>query len=396
MRNFFLFRKEFCNKLSPILFVVIPVLLLAILVSTASAAKQDEYERFGRKTVTDLTKGNGKNFTKAMNQEAVLDSVFEGISAEDKTVKELRKGLAMGLARVGEVMVRNLSGANMKFLRLRNKGSERTALMRIDFGDKGLNYLDLILEKDNKGAIKIVDWYDYSKGQLYTDSVRQAIVLLLPEERSLLAKLLGISGINKKEAKQFVELGKLMKEQKYAEWLKKHAKLPSKLKNSRIMLLTRIIAAVAAGDDSEYRLSLKDLHDKMGDDPTLSLILIDYYFYENDFESAQKALDNLSKHIGGDASIDALKANIYLTSQDYAQSIKYAKKAIAQEAGYEDSYWALMNAGIFGKVYDTAVTAIEKLESDFGYDISPEEIEKTEDYKEFSKSEAYKKWKEKQ
>jgi tetratricopeptide (TPR) repeat protein len=233
-----------------------------------------------------------------------------------------------------------------------------------------------------------------TKGQLYTDSVRQAIVLLLPEERSLLAKLLGTSGINKKEANQFVELGNLMKEQKYAEWLEKYAKLPDKLKNSRILLLTRILAAVATGDESEYRLSLKDLHDKMGDDPTLSLILIDYYFYENDFESAQKALDNLSEHIGGDASIDALKANIYLTAEDYTRSIKYAKKAIEQEAGYEDSCWTLMNAGIFGKKYETAVTAMEKLESDFGYEIIPEEFENTEEYKEFSKSKAYKKWKE--
>jgi hypothetical protein len=366
-----------------------------MLVSAASAAKQDEYERFGRKTVTDLAKGNGKAFSKAMNQEAVLDSVFEGISAEDKTVRELRKGLAMGLDQVGEVMVKNLASANIKFLRSRDRDSKRTALMRIDFGDKGLNYLDLILEKDKKGKIKIVDWYDYSKGQLYTDSVRQAIVLLLPEERSLLAKLLGTSGINKKEANQFVELGNLMKEQKYAEWLKKYAKLPKKLKNSRILLLTRILAAVASGDESEYRLSLKALHDKMGDDPTLSLILIDYYFYENDFVTAQKALDNLSEHIGGDASIDALKANIYLTSKDYARSIKYAQKAIEQEAEYEDSYWTLMNAGIFGKQYKTAVAAIEKLESDFGYEIIPEEIEKVEDYKAFSKSEAYTKWKEK-
>jgi hypothetical protein len=155
-----LFHKKFSNTLSSILGVVIPVLLLSMLVSTASAARQNEYERFGRKTVDTLISGDGKAFTEALNQEAVLDNVFEGISTDDKTVRELRKGLAMGLSRVGEVMVRNLSGANMKFLRSRNKGSERTALMRIDFGDKGLNYLDLILEKNKKGNIKIVDWYD--------------------------------------------------------------------------------------------------------------------------------------------------------------------------------------------------------------------------------------------
>lgn len=390
------FNNRFRNELSTILCIIISLLLSTSLVSTASAAKKDEYERFGQKTVTDLARGNGKAFSKAMHQEAILDSVFDGMSADDKTVSELRKGLAIGLDQVGDVMVQNLSGANIKFLRSREKDGKRTALMRIDFGDKGLNYLDFILEKDKKGNIKIVDWYDYSKGQLYTDSVRQAIAMLLPEERSFLTKLLGTSGINKKEAKQFVELGNLMREQKYDEWLKKYHKLPEKLKNSRTLLLTRTIAASASGDESEYRLALKDLHDKMGDDPTLGLILIDYYFYENDFATAQKALDDLSVHIGGDASIDALKANIYLTSEDYAQSIKYAKKAIEQEAEYEDSYWTLMSASIFGKQYGTAVAAMEKLESDFGYDIDPEEIEKGDEYRDFSRSEAYKKWKEQQ
>ncbi len=239
-----------------------------------------------------------------------------------------------------------------------------------------------------------MDWYDYSKGQLYTDSIRQAIVLLLPEEKNLLAKLLGTSGIDKKESEQFIELGNLMKEQKYDEWLKKYTKLPNKLKYSRILLVTRILTASASGNESEYRLALEALHEKMGDDPTLSLILIDYYFYEEDYATAQDVLDKLSEHIGGDASIDAMKANIYLTSEDYAKSIKYAQKAIEQEAEYEDSYWTLMSASVLGKQYETAVVAIEKLESDFGYEIFPEEIEKAEDYKEFSKSEAYKKWKE--
>jgi hypothetical protein len=391
MKNFWSLNRHFAIR-----FIAVSAFLMSVLVPAAIAAIDDEYDKFGREATDFLVQGNGKAFTETLDQKALLDSVFEGMSHDTKTIDELRTGLSIGLSQIGDVLVRNLENAQIKYLRSRFKDDLHTALVRIDFGEKGINYLDFVLRKDVDGNIKIVDWYDYSKGQYYTDSVRQAIVLLLPEETTLFEKLLGTRGLNQKEVDQFVKLGELMNQQKFAEWLELYDELPDKLQESRILLLTRILVSVAAGDEATYRIALKDLHEKMGDDPTLGLILIDYYYYEKDYASAQKVLDNLSEHIGGDAAIDALRANVYLISEDYSKSVKYAEKAIKADEDYEDAYWTLLSASVPDKKYDTAVNALDMLATKFGYEFYPEDIEEAEDYKAFVKSKAYKKWKEEQ
>jgi hypothetical protein len=376
--------------------IALCAILISSLAPSAIAAADDEYDSFGRRTADILIEGNAKAFSKSIDKEAILDTIFEGMSHDTKTINELRMGLSIGLDQIGDVMVRNLANSRIKYLRSRFMNNRHTALVRIDFGDKGINYLDFIIRKDDAGDLKIVDWYDYSKGQHYTDSVRQAIVLLVPEETTIFEKVLGTGGLNKKEVEQFIQLGTLMSQQKYGEWLELYNELPDKLRDSRILLLTRILVSVAYGDDDTYRMALKDLHDKMGDDPTLSLILIDHYFFEEKFDEAQKALDALSKHLGGDSAIDALKANVYLTSGDYTESVKYSKKAIDADAEYEDAYWTLLNASIFAKKYETSVDTLDMLATKFGYEFSPDDIEETEEYGEFIKSKPYKKWKEDQ
>lgn len=384
-------------SLAIIRYLAFTAVFLALLASHASAGKSSshEFEEFGRRMVETLSSGDGATFSAALDKEAILQSIFDGVSSNAKTIKDLRAGLSIGLDQAGQLMAGNFGdNTHLKFLKLRHKKSANHALIRIDFRDAGLNYLDLILTKDESGTIKITDWYDYAKGQLYTDSIRQALILLLPEETPFLEKLLSIDKLGGKEAEDFVDLARLMREQKYAEWLNKYDGLSPNLKYSRILLLTRVQVASALDDESQYRLSLKELHNRLGDDPTLSLLLLDYYFYEKDFKAAHEALDNLSEHIGGDAAIDALRANIYLSAEDYTKSMKQAEKAIIQDEEYEDAYWTLLNAGILAEKYDIAVSTLKKLEEIFGYEFAPENFEEEESYAEFVNSDAFVKWKE--
>lgn len=379
--------------------IIITALFSALLVSNASAAQADsnEYERFGRLIVAALIDGDAEAFSQAIDKEALLDRVFEGMPRDSKTVSELRTGLAGGLDRVGAIITNNLGeNALLTFVRHRHMNDGNYALMRIDFGEKGLNYLDFVLRKDETGSVKIIDWHDYSQGQLYTASLRQAIVLMVPHERNLFEKLLGVNKLNKKEARQFAELAKLQREQNYAEWLKKYSGLSEKLKYSRILLVTRALIASAIGDSDQYRLALGDIHEHLGDDPTLSLVLIDYYFYEEDYKAAQEALESLAEYTGGDAAIDHLRANIYLVAKNYPESIRFARIAIEQDAAYEDAYWTLLDASVLTEQYQMAVSVMEKLENHFGYEFNPTQMAKVEGYEGFAKSDAFAKWKDMQ
>jgi tetratricopeptide (TPR) repeat protein len=388
--------------------LIILALLFAQLISYTGAGqaysqnKQDKqdiqdpsekYDRAGRQIAAALNSGNAKNFALAIDKDALLDRVFDGMSQDEKRVKKIRGELYRALDQVGAVLNRNLGeNGRLTFVRSRSIGSGHRALVRIDLGGQGLNYLDFILHVDKEGAIRIIDWHDYAQGQMYTDSVAQALVLLMPDEKSLIEKLLGKDNVDRKAAREMLELFKLARQQQYAEWLKKYNDSSDKIKHNRLTLITRTMISSAIKDNDQYRLALGDVHKYFGDDPTLSLVLLDYYFYEGDFRAAHMALDRLDKYTGGDAAIDGLRANIFLTEKKYPESISSARRAIEEDAGYEDAYWTLLDASVNAKLYHISVETIKKLEVDFGYTFNPEKLAKTEGYEEFAGSAAFAKW----
>jgi hypothetical protein len=378
--------------------IILPVLLVMLFASSAVAGTGGtDYERFGQSISAALNAGDAKTITRALDKEAILDRALDGITQRGKTVDELRSGLGKGLDQAGALLTRNLSeNARTTFVRARSVNGEHHALMRVDLGDKGLNYMDFVLHKDRTGSVKVIDWYDYAQGQLYTDGVRQLIVLMMPQERTLLEKLLRVKGIDQRAAREVMELARLLREQKYAEWLKTYDGLSKDLKKSRVLLISRVLLAGAVGDDGLYRRALRDVHTYLGDDPTLGLVLIDYYFYEEDYDAAQAALTRLAKYTGGDAAIDRLRANISLAAGNYSESMTFARSAIGQDRAYEDSYWTLLEASVLAKKYETTVGVLRSLEKDFGYDLNPETVRTMEGYEAFADSVAFAKWKESQ
>ena len=393
-------------SVSKVKYLIFAALLLLQFISYAnqgySQSQQDEqklqdgseeYDKAGRQIVAALSSVDAKAFGLAIDKEALLDRVFDGMSQDTKRVKKIRGELYSALDQVSTITTKNLGeNARLTFVRSRSIGLEHRALMRVDLGDGGLNYLDFILQKDKAGTVRIIDWHDYAKGQIYTDSLRQALVLLLPDEKTLIEKLLGKDKVNRKAAKEFAALSLLSKQQKYAEWLEKYNDVSGKIKYNRLTLVTRVMMTSAIGDKDQYRLALRDVHKYLGDDPTLSLLLLDHYFYEGNFKAAHRALDRLDEYTGGDAAIDVLKANISLTEKNYPESIRYAQGALEQDAGYEGAYWTLLDASVNAKQYQTSVEAIKQLERHFGYAFNPEKLAKIKGYEGFAGSAAFAKW----
>jgi tetratricopeptide (TPR) repeat protein len=352
-----------------------------------------EYEEAGNQIVAALRSGNGEAFSRAIHKKKLLDRTLEGMSQDADIIRKTRASLDSALDKVGSIMTRKLGqNARLTFIRSRSIGGEQRALVRVDMGDSGLNYLDFILGKEEKGVIKILDWHDYAQGQLYTNSLRQALVLMIPQDKTLIGRLLGLSKVDRKTVRAFSELAKLSREGKFDQWLEKYNKLPEDMKYSRIILVSRVLIASALGAEDQYRTALKDVNTYFGDDPTLSLLLIDHYFYEGDFETAHRALNRLNKYTGGDAAIDFLHANIYFMEKNYPESIKYAQLATQQDPSFEDSYWTLLNASIHEKKYQMAVNALKHLESEFGYEFDPKALANQEGYDEFVRSSTFARW----
>jgi hypothetical protein len=359
-----------------------------------AAASSREYEEAGNTIAAALSTGNAEALISAINKEVLLDRVFAGINKGGHTIKKVRADLHNGLDRAAMIMSSNLANSKrMTFVRSHSVNHEHRALIRVDMGESGLSYLDFILDKDEQGAVKIVDWHDFAQGQFYSDSLRQTLILILPHNEMLIRTILGMPAVDQETVEQFSELARLSRDRKYGQWLEKYRDLPDNLKYSRIVLVTRALIASATENGNEYRLALQDVNRYLGEDPSLSLMLIDHYLLERDYKAAHRALAKLDEYTGGDAAVDFLKANICLTEKNYTQSLRHAQMAVKKDANFEDAYLTLLVASLYSKQYEIAVQTMDRLEYNFGYIFDPEDISSLDGYEEFSKSLVFAAWK---
>jgi hypothetical protein len=262
-------------------------------------------------------------------------------------------------------------------------------LVRVDLGDRGINYIDFFVRERPDGSWGIFDWLDYVQGQTYTESLRMAMALMVKEKPSLVSRLLGLSDVDERSAKRIAKMGKLGQQGDWAGWLEVYRTLPATLRNSRVLLTNRIGAASAVGSEDEYLSAMSDLHANQGDDPTLSLALVDYYLLTGEFAQAYQAVDRLDEYTGGDAALTNLRAGIALYEGDNPASIRYARQAISLDAGYEGPYWNIMVAGSRAGDYKAAMEGVRGLETRFGYEFSKDELMESEDLSGLAASEEW-------
>jgi hypothetical protein len=357
--------------------------IVAIVISAAFFANAHAVSEqpFGESIARTLQDGEADHFTALLDADALIDRTLVGMPGSSDFVAELSKGFEQGLSRVGTVMINNLGPATtLTHVRTRTVDGVTRALVRVDLGDRGLNYLDFFVHMRPDESWGVVDWLDYAQGQTYTESLRIVLALMMRDEPSVMGRLVGLPEVDKKLAKQIAEMGAAGQRGEWTEWLAIYRKLPAKIRSNRVLLVTRMAAANVTEDRDEYMSTMADLREHHGDDPKLSLALVDYYVLTGDYPRAHEAIDRLDGYTGGDAALTNMRSGIALHEGDNAASIRYARQGILQDADYEDTYWNLMLAGSRAGDYTAAMEGVRGLERRFGYEFSEDQLMKSEDF----------------
>jgi hypothetical protein len=366
------------------------MLILAAVLAAPGAVLGDTVEAFGQKVAEALQSGNGAAFTGFIDREVLTGQVLAGMEGDEKFMSGVRSGLNRGLVQIGDLLVNNLGpSTRLKYLRARTIEGNTRVLIRVDLGERGLNYLDLMVKQRPDGSWSIVDWHDYAQGQTYTTSLRMALALMVPDKPSMLRELFNLPNIDTALVKRIASMGNYGRQGDWAGWLEVYRTLPEKVRQSRVLLVGRMAASTMTGDDDEYMASMADLHTYHGDDPTLSLALVDYYLIREDYTQAFAAVDQLDRYTGGDAALTNLRSGLALYKGDNGASVKYARQAIAEDVLLEDPYWNLMTAGSRAGDYKAAMEGVVGLEKRFGYEFSEEDLLASEDFSGLVQSEEW-------
>jgi len=142
--------------------------LLAAVVSVAlisSAHAEVTVEQFGQHIAQSLQAGDPAGFTDAVDKEVLIDRAIVGLQGNKEFIAGVREGLHQGVSRAGTVLTNSLGpGARLTYLRVRKMDGVTRVLVRLDLGERGLNYIDFFVHKRPDGSWAIFDWVDYAQG----------------------------------------------------------------------------------------------------------------------------------------------------------------------------------------------------------------------------------------
>jgi hypothetical protein len=140
--------------------------LFAVVVSVVviTNARVVPVEEFGRSVTRTLQEGDGAGFTAFMDKETMTDRALENMEGSEEFVARLKTELERGLSQVGAIVVRNLGpDVELSYLRTRTVQGVSRALVRVDLGDSGINYLDFFVHERPDGSWVVFDWLDYMR-----------------------------------------------------------------------------------------------------------------------------------------------------------------------------------------------------------------------------------------
>jgi hypothetical protein len=315
----------------------------------------------------------------------------------EKEREDFARGLQRGTnaSRFSKAVFSNLKQREeiaAKYMRVVDRGQDRRALVRLDMGDSGFDYMEFVLEADASGALKIVDWYSLSTGELVSASVGGLSRLLVDPAPSLLKSVFGLQTIDEETVKRLKNISQLRAKGELKQAYFELEKLPPEISNSRLILTQRAGLASTLGDEDLYRAMLEQLALRYSDQPGTAFMLIDHYMYKQDYARCLDSIGHVEKRVGQDGMTHMLRANIHFLSKSFDEAARSAREGIRVEPDFTGAHFTLVEVLIADGRFDEAVQAFETLETEFGYEFSRELLEAEPSYAKFIASKAYKKW----
>ena len=283
-------------------------------------------------------------------------------------------------------------GGAAKMMRVTRRGADLRALVRLKFESGGVEYLEFVVEADERGNYRAVDWLPMTFGDLVSTMVGSVSRVMTNPDRGLLESLFGITEFDPALVTKIKKINEFERAGKYHDAVGAIDSLPPKLANAKLFVFRRVTLASVANDEAFYRKALQKLADLYGNDPSASGLLIDYYILEGKTDDAVKAIGAMQNWAGADGVTEVLKANTYERGLRYKEMLSTAKRAVELEPDLLDGHSTLASAQLRNNLYNDAIVTYTNMESQFQLRFAAEHFADDPSATEFIKSAEFKKW----
>jgi tetratricopeptide (TPR) repeat protein len=384
---------------------LLPILLLG-LAGTAGAQddareaeRQAELERQQvfragfQEIIDDLNRNSFERFALAIDQEDLLDRIFGLRLIDQKVKKEFREGFDTQLDGILKAAFASTGGKiRAAWLGFGSKGVRGKAIVRYDLPDFQFNYHEYELRLDKSGKVIIVDWIDFLDGEKFSDGVGVVLISLNPGKPAV-RKLLDYQGPTEQQIFQMTELLKASRDNNVDRYFDILETVDEKLRSQRATVLMSVHLTNATRNRRKLRAALVDVDKYFQEEPLFSLMLLDYYFPTRKYDLAMEALLRLQSRLRvQDSAMSARLSAAALVLGNNEEALIHGEQAVELEPGLELGWWSVLRARTALEKFEEAVAALDVLEKQFGYTLSPQAFEKDPSMAALLRSKEYEDW----
>jgi len=300
-----------------------------------------EAEDFGLEIETSLVKKDGAALLRAMDWAAVTDAVLADLPENREEGKYQRKAVLESLSQSGGVMKyvteQVKRGGSYHFLRVvkaaDTRPGEQAVLFRFLDPDAGVDYHRLVLSRDVTGRIMIREIYLIHHGETYSESIRRTLApeLYAGGMNGYGAAMSDVVRILYRDNTLLIQaMYRAYENRDYRRVLDLYDVLPRELQENKAFQITRLTAAMLQGDADEYLYVLADLRGKMGDDPCVDFLSLDYFFERGMFLEVLRSMDRIEEIVGHDPYLNLFRC-LALTNMGQGSDAKKLYKISVEE-----------------------------------------------------------------
>lgn len=377
------------------LIVMVMLLIVTGLSELASAQKskpQAARDKLGMKFMQHLIDKDYKAADNMVDMRAYGTKVAKGVFDEESKQRGFLSGFVPSLKKTPftKKVFAAAEAEQVSYVYL-GTSAKNQPILRMDYESGGHEYIKLILRKTKKGALRIVDFGFASTGALSSTGTANATKYLIKPSESILKRLLGGVDPDQGLVNKFKKIAEHRVKGEYQKGYEIIDSFPEELKNQKELILTSINFA-SGFDESLYRQKLSKFAALYGDDPAHAFMLIDHYYYQQDWSSAINAVEVSKKEWADDAALNVILIQLQLETGSVDEAISTAEYARTLEPESEMVYWSSFSAYLSAEKFDDAVEMLDVLKGTFFYEFTNEEFLQAPENYELVQSKAFKAW----
>jgi hypothetical protein len=321
------------------------------------AVTEGECREFSSKLENAILKSDGKTLHELMRYDEIVDRSMDGLEIP----RDLRRSLLEKMKKL-EIppfataivdAVRN--GASYKLQAIDADAKPPRVRMRLAM-QSAINYHEIHLTRHSNGQVVAHDTYVMLTGELISDTSRRGFLLAMPLQPG------NAQGADREyldNIQKLVAMARAHKQGLAKEAIAQYRQLPQSLQRNKALRLMMIDLASSLGNEEYVRL-VEDFRRDYPDEPAVDLISLQYLRQTKKYDEYLKCMERVEKSVGGDAYLDAARAETMIEADRRDDARRFSEKAVAQDASLRDGYVTRVRVAMLDKNHQDTLTWLKR------------------------------------